>query len=317
MKPEPVDSFPLPAYPTRIEVAGDDRLLREHVPPAWRGEGVVSGALIFFLALQGVACQPQQVAQPQSAPPPPAESSTVQGVQPPDALPSPVVVVPAAAEPPVESNKDGPLSMPTAAGMVVAPIFEHGEGRGATGCVVVSPPVFLSEEEAMAVVREELARAGVTLTRATTSFADVVIPQRRTRYEQTPAGEYVPKTEEIPGTGHALEVDAMDTAGRIAVEFVSEADYFKLGGATSGSSVQSYDLKDAAIAVADKLKQSRRGLYFGVFYDPVERIVVDRSGQGGPMNWEAERAKVATKAKEQLRAQVSDFVVWLRQQGIR
>ncbi|PKM05554.1 MAG: hypothetical protein CVV17_03405 [Gammaproteobacteria bacterium HGW-Gammaproteobacteria-7] len=224
----------------------------------------------------------------------------MQSVQPPDALPSPVVVVPATAEPPVESNKDGPLSMPTAAGMVVAPIFEHGEGRGATGCVVVSPPVFLSEEEAMAVVREELARAGVTLTRAATTLSDVVLPQRRTQYEQTPAGEYVRKTEEIAGTGQALEVDAVDTAGRIAVEFVSEEDYFKLGGATSGSSVQSYDLKDAAIAVADKLKQSRRGLYFGVFYDPVERIVVDRTGQGGPMNWEAERAKVAKKAPEVL-----------------
>lgn len=39
---------------------------------------------------------------------------------------------------------------------VVAPIFVHGEGRGATGCEVINPPVFLSEQDAMQVIREEL-----------------------------------------------------------------------------------------------------------------------------------------------------------------
>ena len=34
----------------------------------------------------------------------------------------------------------------------VAPVFIHGEGRGALGCVVVSPPVFLSEAEALEVL---------------------------------------------------------------------------------------------------------------------------------------------------------------------
>ena len=47
--------------------------------------------------------------------------------------------------------------------IVVAPIFEHGTGRGADGCVVVSPPVFLSEEEAVQVIREELAKQGIKL----------------------------------------------------------------------------------------------------------------------------------------------------------
>ena len=47
--------------------------------------------------------------------------------------------------------------------ITVAPIFKHGEGRGATGCVVVSPPVFLSEEEGMQILREELAKHGIQL----------------------------------------------------------------------------------------------------------------------------------------------------------
>jgi hypothetical protein len=40
---------------------------------------------------------------------------------------------------------------------IVAPIFRHGEGFGATGCIVMSPPVLLSEEEALQVIREEMA----------------------------------------------------------------------------------------------------------------------------------------------------------------
>jgi hypothetical protein len=60
---------------------------------------------------------------------------------------------------------------------VVAPIFEHGEGRGATGCVVVTFPVFLSEEEAMQVIREELAEHGIDLTRGPDLEGLTVMPR--------------------------------------------------------------------------------------------------------------------------------------------
>ncbi len=62
----------------------------------------------------------------------------------------------------------------------VAPIFEHGEGRGATGCVVISPPVFLSEEEALQIVKEELAKHGVKLA-AGPLLKDLRIAPRRTQ----------------------------------------------------------------------------------------------------------------------------------------
>jgi hypothetical protein len=45
----------------------------------------------------------------------------------------------------------------------VAPIFEYGAGRAGDGCVVVNPPVFLSEQDAMQVIREELKKSGVVL----------------------------------------------------------------------------------------------------------------------------------------------------------
>ena len=42
----------------------------------------------------------------------------------------------------VNSTLQAADKKPAGAAAVVAPIFEHGEGRGATGCVVVAPPVF-------------------------------------------------------------------------------------------------------------------------------------------------------------------------------
>ncbi|HBO43451.1 MAG TPA: hypothetical protein DD670_05880, partial [Planctomycetaceae bacterium] len=47
---------------------------------------------------------------------------------------------------------------------VVAPVFEHGEGSGSTGCIVMTPPVFLSEEEAMQIIKDELAKHGIALS---------------------------------------------------------------------------------------------------------------------------------------------------------
>src|ERR1035438_3198523 len=44
---------------------------------------------------------------------------------------------------------------PAPAASHVAPLFIHGEGRGAFGCVATNPPIFLSEDEAKQVIREE------------------------------------------------------------------------------------------------------------------------------------------------------------------
>ena len=68
---------------------------------------------------------------------------------------------------------------PTVKHAIVAPIFVHGEGRGAVGCVVVNPPVFLSEQDAMQVIREELKKAGVVLSDNKVPLHGISIPQHR------------------------------------------------------------------------------------------------------------------------------------------
>jgi len=47
----------------------------------------------------------------------------------------------------------------------VAPVFAHGEGRGATGCIVMSPPVFLSEDEAIKIILDKLRAEGYNFSR--------------------------------------------------------------------------------------------------------------------------------------------------------
>jgi hypothetical protein len=42
----------------------------------------------------------------------------------------------------------------------VAPIFTHGKGRGSTGCIVMSPPVFISEDEAIKIILDKLKAEG-------------------------------------------------------------------------------------------------------------------------------------------------------------
>jgi hypothetical protein len=73
------------------------------------------------------------------------------------------------------SPKGGPNPTQTNAVAIVAPIFVHGEGRGATGCIVMAPPVFLSEEEALQVIREEMATRGVQLGTNQTTLAGVIV----------------------------------------------------------------------------------------------------------------------------------------------
>lgn len=111
---------------------------------------------------------------------------------------------------------------------IVAPIFEHGDGRGVTGCVVVSPPVFLSEEEAWQVISEELAKQGVNISSRSVEIRGVEILRRFETYE-TVNGTLKPKITEVPSSAKTYQSDGADTKKRVAVEFVSQQDYNRLG----------------------------------------------------------------------------------------
>jgi len=191
---------------------------------------------------------------------------------------------------------------------LVAPIFEHGEGRGATGCVVVSPPIFLSEEEALQVIREELAAYGVNFTESNVRAQGVSFPERQLTWDDEEDRETVEETPSGSG-GQPYDIDARDPDHGIAVEFVSRDDYHALGGPFSPSTVQSYDLKEAAGDLRRALeKTGKGGRYFGTFYDPLE----------SRYDWDREEGELKESKEDSLRLlreQVKSFVDWLKAQG--
>jgi len=192
---------------------------------------------------------------------------------------------------------------------LVAPIFEHGEGRGAWGCVVVSPPIFLSEEEALQVIREELAAHGVTLSERDVRVEGVSFPAREIQWDEDEDGELQLKVTESGRGGLGFDVDARDPDRGISVEFVSQDDYFALGGPVSSSTVQTYDLREVTGDLRRAMEKSgKAGRYFGVFYDPMK----------SRYDWDREEEELLESKEASLRLlreQVKGFVDWLKAQG--
>jgi hypothetical protein len=210
----------------------------------------------------------------------------------------------------------------------VAPIFKHGEGRGATGCVVIAPPVFLSEEEAMQIIREELAKHGVKLGESTT-LDDVKIAARIVRSViEEEHGKRVHKerfeyAEDV--APEPLKLNGIDAARKVAVRFISKKDYFRLGGPNSSysqnsgrvrvfSTVQSYDFHETAeYAAAELQHQGKADLRVAILYDPaVSRRFEKRENK----SYEERRARARSEAQELLRQQSRDFAAWLKQQKV-
>jgi hypothetical protein len=195
---------------------------------------------------------------------------------------------------------------------VVAPIFEHGEGRGAEGCIVVTPPVFLSEEEGMQIIREELAKHGVEL-KAGGTIEGVRIPRRvlkgrRLVEKDNGRKEYEDKTVEVPNSAKPLRLGGIDSKKRIVVEFVSQSRYSDLGGPLIGGSVMEYDLKGVAEYVAQQVKkQGKERLFIGVLYDPLNKL----SLKG---DWKKETEQRKEESEKQVRHQAQDFIAWLKKQ---
>ena len=163
--------------------------------------------------------------------------------------------------------------------ITVAPIFKHGEGRGATGCVVVSPPVFLSEEEGMQILREELAKHGIQLKAGGTLEA-IRMPARTLSYEVVDKGDGQREVKRSPLSKRQtkrkpLKLDGIDSEKKIAVEFVSERDYRRSGRAVRAlATVQCLRLQGRrrVRCRSRRRNRARTTSFFGMFYDPLTEM---------------------------------------------
>jgi hypothetical protein len=230
---------------------------------------------------------------------------------------------------------------------IVAPLFEHGEGRGATGCIVVSPPVFLSEEEAMQIIREELGKHGIRLRpgdllkgvqilhrheerikeNGQSRIEEIDPNDARLESKSTPpqkAEEHRKLVEEYRKMFAAkpLRLSGLDPERRVAVEFITKANYRDLGGPGSTSTVQDYDFKEVAGYIAAKVKkQGKEPIYLGLFYDPAVRLDIETIHKkyektGVRAAWKEAEKESKNATRNLLRLQVRDFVAWLKKQKV-
>lgn len=201
----------------------------------------------------------------------------------------------------VAGDKLAPGSAPR-----IAPIFQHGDGKGSFGCVSVSPAVFLSEDEARQVVIEEAKRSGLDLSGAGPVVSGVSLPN----YGVPPVNGK-PRTE-------PLKLDGLDAKRRVAFEFVSMMDT-REWSEPSGSTVESWDFRHKAMDIRDALSKNKPAYTVGVFYEPYAMptgqaaYVKDASGK---VDWDATKRFMKKFDAEQLRAQVRDFIKWLKAEGV-
>lgn len=228
MKISPVKSYKKPAYPTREYYILNSEALKNHIPDKWKTNKIVAGALAVFLL------------------------SNSNNTESKNKNPKPEIFFIKNLE--ENSQKDikniSEKNIPS-----IAPIFIHGDGRGAIGCVVINPPAFLSEEEARYIIESELKKEDIIFDKKNYKLDDVVFT-RDEGYRKNEADTVV--------------MDGYSSKYNIAYEFVSADDYHNFGGEYSISTVQSYDVVKAAENLRDKMKEYGK-VNTVIFYDPMAR----------------------------------------------
>ena len=282
MEIKPVQSSQPPAYPRKEEVGAEQ--IKASIPQRWvmtRAARVALGALA---AMSLAGCAPIRDAATAS---PLATGDTV-----------------------CETPTDGQVlaGVPMAPSVQVAPLFSHGEGLGAFGCVMVAPPAFLSEDEALSVINNVAKEYGLTFSApGTPEFANVLQPVTNI---------YRPEEKEAADTLITLTPDFADAEHGIALEFVSTEDVISWHRETNYEiSVENYNTQDAAEQLSEALESAEPQPYgsvtVGVLYDPCE-VAENAEGE----DWEAVEEMSRALSVEQLSAQVRDFCEWLKSQGI-
>ena len=178
-----------------------------------------------------------------------------------------------------------------------APLFDQGGGIGVYGCVSVAAPVFLSEDDAFAILSDEFKKQGLTVEKSNTRLEKFPLPV--TIREPGGGGEKPFATKK--GT---LEIDFRVVGKPVEMEFVSKQDYDAWSKGDPDSSVESNDFKRAAQTLVKGFDAQESRQTRAAFYDPAETAPTqDRRP--------ADQAESQRLSEEALRRQAQDFLRWL------
>ena len=194
------------------------------------------------------------------------------------------------------------------------PFFEHGEGIGAYGCVSVAAPIFLSEDDAFEIIKDEFAKLNLTVEKSGNKVTNIQIPYVYPSYD----GDDKAKTH----TG-TLDFDFSIKGKNIDMEYVSSDDMFAWVNPEDGyNTAYSLNYKKAAKTLNDSLNDAKLKQAHGVFYDPAASIDIDIDSIENidDETWEKNMEEAGAKSREEavnaLREQTKDFLAWLSAQGI-
>jgi hypothetical protein len=282
MEIKPITKNRQPNYPTIELFVKHPKLLSRNIPRSWLKNKVVATSLAgFFLS----SCGPTDTTKNR------AETGIVDTLkkdnQNEETTKSAIVVQePASSQQKKTTDTNNIVTN-------IAPVFAHGEGRGAIGCEVISPPVFISEDEAMKIIMDKLTAEGYNFSREKCpTFSFEVYPIANECDE--PKGKMKLK----------LKMDAYNSNSKWAIQFISTDDHDKFKNDNCWSSVSGYDAKKAAEIINQELKKQKRTNAV-VFYDPM------------PSADEMDKhAEAQNNARELLLAQVNDFIDWLKKNNI-
>jgi hypothetical protein len=208
----------------------------------------------------------------------------------------------------------------------------ENDGRGGFGCLAVNPPAFLSEDEALSLIRSEFAKAGLKPDEKTYTVDHVALPETTTwrNYKRDSdgmpikdaTGEYI---EEPPALHppKECEFDLSFNNGNVRIEYISGTDYEALEKDTGEwCSVSSYDFSDTAKRFYASLarQEDLEPATYGIFFDPLSRLkeqmqrpsldglTKEEQDQVRKAFYEKREAAFAEQSKQRLLLQIEHFL---------
>jgi len=305
MRIKPVKNYKPPAYPTIHEAKQDARLL-EHLPRRWKKNAPIASLMGSGLLLHFVCAGCNNSNQPKN-------------------LHVENQLLPGSNDRRAAEKKNTRVFPATR----VAPMLEDAlanDGRGGFGCIAVSAPVFLSEAEALELIRAELEKAGLKLDE-TAQVDGLQIPAAPARQG------WRNKREKPFALAEGVYTFDFGTADKsVAVKFLSAKDDVLWEDTDDSSTYVSYNYARLATRVSDAFKQRETGdpVVIGLFFEPSVYPVgwddFDMTGLANEQKQFVRNQIEATKesrrevardvGREKLRAQISHFVEYLKQEGV-
>ena len=288
---EPVKSYKAPAYPTIERYVYHPQEFLQNTPHSWLGNTAVMTALLAFTA-GGSNCVYGQIRKP--------------NIEQTDKKAS-------------DKGKYQQKEIPH-----VAPIFVHGDGTGAFGCVATAPPVILSEEDALQIIKNEFAKHNIVVDSTKQS---ITISVKKLEWVKEK-----PKFIKSKKMGFDGEIKNLN----FFIEYVSNYDYdlyedddyeINKNGEVEQwfSSVSGTHTKELAEKIREEIKKDNK-LNAAIFYDPItkmnyrenlENVNTDKWTNKDWRDYYNKNHKAAIeKSHELLINQVTDFIDWLKNEKL-